>query len=369
MYVPVNRPLLSGNEKKYVLDCLDSNWISSSGKYIELFEKQFADFVGRKYAVSVSNGTVALELALSRFNFKSTDEVIVTNFTIISCLSAIIRSGAKPVIVDVDPVTWNMNIEQVREKINENTKAILAVHIYNYPVELDKLIQICNENNLFLIEDGAEQIGQVYKNKKIGSFGDVSVFSFYANKNITTGEGGMILTDNKSDYEYYRKYKNLAFEKERFVHKGLGYNFRMTNIQAALGLAQLENIDFNLRRKKEIGLKYNNELKSLKDRIYFPTPKMGDINNIYWIFGFTISAEIKLNAKELSELLYKKGIETRPFFCPMSKQPVFKNLFKGNYPVSDYLYEKGLYLPSGIGNTDIEIDYVINALKQILHEF
>lgn len=369
MYVPVNRPLLNGNEKKYVIDCLDSNWISSSGKYIELFEKSFANYVNRKYAISVSNGTVALELALSRYKFKNTDEVIVTNFTIVSCINAIIRAGAKPVVVDVDPNNWNMDISQVKDKINKNTKAILVVHIYNFPVKMDEIEDICNKNDLILIEDGAEQIGQVYKGKKIGSFGDVSTFSFYANKNITTGEGGMIVTDDEESYIYYKKYKNLAFEKDRFIHKGMGFNFRMTNIQAAIGLGQLENISTNLNRKIEIGLKYNKALCGMLDKINFPKPEENGLKNIYWVFGFTISHNIKLNAKQLAERLDKFGIETRPFFYPMNKQPIYKNRFPGEYPFSEYLYEKGLYLPSGVGTTDKEIEFVIKHLKIILDEF
>ena len=253
-FIPVNEPLLDGNEKKYLSECIDTGWISSDGPFVKRFEDEFAFKMGRKYGIAVTNGTSAIDTAVHALQIGKGDEVIVPAFTIISCILQIVRSGAKPVLVDADPFTWNMNVNKIQEKITKKTKAIMVVHIYGLPVDMDPVIKICKKNNLKLIEDSAEQIGQTYNNKPCGSFGDISIVSFYPNKHITTGEGGMILTDNDSIAKRCKELRNLCFQpKKRFIHKKLGWNFRMSNLQAAVGVAQLEQLERFIKKKDGLG--------------------------------------------------------------------------------------------------------------------
>tara|TARA_B100000902_G_scaffold314235_1_gene304932 strand:- start:9437 stop:10546 length:1110 start_codon:yes stop_codon:yes gene_type:complete len=368
--IPVSRPLFIGNEKKYINECVDSTWIGQ-GEFNERFEKSFAEYIGKSYAISVSNGSVALDLCLKGLNLKKGDEVIVTNFTIISCISSIIRCGAEPVLVDIDSSSWNIDTSKIEEKISPKTKAIMAVHIYNLPVNMDKINELCIKHNLILIEDAAEQIGQTYKKKMVGSFGDVSCFSFYSNKNITCGEGGMILTDSKDLYEFYKTNRNLGFGEKRFIHNYLGFNYRMTNMQAAIGLAQLEKIEYLINIRKEIGRYYSNELSSYKEIIYYP-PEIDEFGNenIYWVFAIRINDSINLNFEDVKDRLSKRGIEIRPFFYPLNMQPVFADKFsKEQFPNSINMYDKGFYIPCGNGITMKEAKFVVKELKILLNEF
>lgn len=370
--IPVSRPLFLGNEKKYLNECIDANWIGP-GEFNARFEESFSSYIGKKYAVTVSNGSSALDLALASLRLNKGDEVIVTNFTIISCISSIIRAGAKPVLIDIENKTWNFDINQIEEKITSKTKAIMAVHIYNFPVEMNELEKLSKKYKLKLIEDCAEQIGQNYKKKKIGSYGDISCFSFYSNKNITTGEGGMILTDDVSLYEYCKKEKNLGFSfdsSKRFVHDTLGYNYRMTNMQAAIGLAQLEKIEFLIEKRKEVGRYYSEGLKDYDKLLYYPPESYNDMENIYWVFAIRFSNEINLTFKNVSDKLFKKGVETRPFFLPIHKQPIFNGSLGSDqdFPNSNDLYEKGIYLPCGNGITLDEARTVLKELKVILND-
>lgn len=365
--IPVNTPLLSGNEEKYLLECLQTGWISSEGPFIKQFEEQFSTYIGRKEGIAVSNGSAALDIAVKALGLGAGDEVIMPTFTIISPAQSIIYSGATPVLVDSDPVTWNMDINQVEAKITSKTKAILVVHIYGLPVEMDPVLDLCNKHNLFLIEDAAEMHGQTYRDRKCGTFGDISIFSFYPNKHITTGEGGMILTDNPVLANKCRKYRNLAFEPEgrRFVHEELGWNYRMTNLQAALGVAQLEKIDEHIAKKRKIGKFYLDRLNSLKG-FQLPLPETGFAKNIYWVFGL-LAATQDLCEKTVSSLA-AVGIGTRPFFWCMHEQPVFlqMGLFKNErYPVAERLARCGFYLPSGLGLTEPDLEYVVSHAKQI----
>ncbi|MBK9332890.1 MAG: DegT/DnrJ/EryC1/StrS family aminotransferase [Ignavibacteria bacterium] len=368
-FIPVNEPLLSGNEKKYLNECIDTGWISSEGPFVNEFEKKFAAYCGRKYGVAVCNGTAALEAAMISLDLKKDDEVIMPSFTIISCASAIIRAGGTPVLTDSDPHTWNMNPDEVRKKITSRTKAIMAVHIYGLPVDMDPVLKIADEYGLKVIEDAAELIGQTYKGKMCGSFGNVSTFSFYPNKHITTGEGGMILTDDAVTAEKCRSLRNLCFKPgKRFVHDELGYNFRMTNLQAALGVAQFEQIDNFMEKKKYIGRRYTEELKEI-DCIQIPLEETDYSRNIYWVYGILLKKEAGMNSEEIMKILADRKIGTRPFFYPMHKQPVFKKagLFNNEeYPVSDYLGDYGFYIPSGLGVTDEQINRVSEQLKEIL---
>jgi perosamine synthetase len=367
MFVPVNTPKFSGNEKKYLIDCIDSGWISSEGPYVKKFEENFAKFCDRKYAVAVTNGTIAIDIALRALDLPRGSEVILPSFTIISCIHEIVNSGLKPVFVDSSLETWNMDVNQIEEKITPNTSAIMAVHIYSFPVEMDKVISLAKKYNLKIIEDAAEMHGQTYNGNICGSFGDISTFSFYANKHITTGEGGMILTNNKDYYEKILSLRNLCFTKEkRFYHTHLGTNARMTNIQAALGVAQLENIDAIVKRKREIGQLYNNLLVKNEKFTTLPS-KMPYADNIYWVYGLLLKDSS--NMIKIIDFLNKNGVGNRPFFYPLHKQPVLKE-FNNNLslPNSEILSENGFYIPSGLGITDKEIEYVSQKLNQILNE-
>jgi perosamine synthetase len=366
-FIPVNRPMLNGSEKQYVLAALDSGWISSDGPFVEEFEKKFSRRVNRKFGIAVSSGSAALDIAVKALGIGQDQEVIMPTFTIVSCALAVIRNGAKPVFVDCYQDTWNMNIEEIESKITSRTVAIMPVHIYGLPVDMNPLIKIAEKYNLAIIEDAAEAHGQTYFEKPCGSFGELSTFSFYANKHITTGEGGMIVTDNYELAEKCKKLRNLCFEPEkRFIHFEMGWNYRLTNLQAAVGLAQLENLDDNIIRKKLLGQKYQD---LLADSPFLQTPisqKTG-YDNHYWVFGLILKPDFGKTAKMVMESLNREGIGTRPFFWPMHKQPILNEFFHSSYPVSEMISEFGFYLPSGVGTTDAEIEIVVDRLQKVLN--
>jgi perosamine synthetase len=368
-FIPVNEPLLNGNEKKYLNECIDSGWISSEGPFVELFEKNMAEYVGRKYAIAVSNGTAAIDAVIEAYGFGPGDEIIMPTFTIISCINQIVRSGALPVLIDCDINTWNMDVTQIESKITKNTKAIMIVHIYGLPVDVDPILEIAKKYNLKIIEDAAEMHGQNYKNKPCGSFGDVSIFSFYPNKHITTGEGGMILTDNEELFLKCKSLRNLCFKPEkRFVHESLGWNLRMTNLQAAIGLAQLERIDEFVAKKRKMGQQYNKHFSELTT-VQLPLESISYANNIYWVYGMLIKKSVGITSEEIMKKLSQLGIGCRPFFCPMHQQPILKKMgfFKNEkYPISDLLYKYGFYIPSGMALEDTQIDKVATTVKTLL---
>ena len=367
-FIPVNVPSLSGNERKYLLECIDSGWISSEGPFVEEFEKKFAARMGRKHGIAVSNGTAALDAAVEALGIGPGDEVIVPTFTIISCLNQIVRNGATPVLVDSDPVTWNMDVTQIRDKITERTKAIMAVHTYGLPVDMDPVLEIAAEFNLKVIEDAAEVHGQTYKGRPCGGMGDISTFSFYPNKHITTGEGGMILTDDDQIAEDCRSLRNLCFEpEERFVHRRLGWNMRLTNLQAAIGLAQLEQLDEFISRKRAMGKLYNDFLSDCP-MLQLPLIKTDYAENIYWVFGMLLKNS-RLIAADAAILLIKRNVGTRRFFCPMHLQPVFKarGMFTDErFPVSESLWRNGLYLPMGLGQNLADFECAAQSLLKII---
>lgn len=370
-FIPVNTPLLSGNEKKYLNECIETGWISSEGPFVSRFESEFSKAIGCKYSVSVCNGTAALDVAVAALKIGQGDEVIMPTFTIISCASAIYRAGAIPVLVDCDPYTWNMDVEKIEDLITDRTKAIMAVHIYGLPVDMNPIIYLANKYNLKIIEDAAQAIGQTYFGRQCGSIGDISTFSFYPNKHITTGEGGMVSTNDSSLAVRSASLKNLCFvNSRRFVHDELGWNYRMTNLQAALGVAQLEHLSDHLICKRKIGLKYL-ELLSDIEEIQLPLEKTNYADNLFWIFGILLKDKVAINASEFMVRLAEKGIGTRPFFYPMHRQPVFNN--KGMYlneshPISEKLYERGFYPPSGLSLSDNDVENVVEAIKQVLVE-
>ena len=368
-FIPVNSPLLDRNEKKYLNECIDTGWISSEGQFVNQFEDQFAKRLGRNHAIAVTSGTAALDVAIEALLIGPGDEVILPAFTIISCISQIIRSGAIPVLVDSDPLTWNMNLQQIEEKITERTKAILVVHIFGLPVDLDPILELAKKNDIKIIEDAAEMHGQTYNGNPCGSFGDISTFSFYPNKHITTGEGGMIVTNDAQLAEDCRSLRNLCFQPEkRFVHERFGWNYRMTNIQAALGLAQLERLDEFVERKRIMGKKYTQGLRVLNE-VQLPLEKTDYAENIYWVFGVVLDDSIGFDAEEAMKMLEEKGIGCRPFFCPMNQQPVLRKMgffIDESYPVAERLYKQGFYIPSGVALNSEQINHVTNKLIEVL---
>ena len=367
-FIPVNEPLLDGNEKKYLAECIDAGWISSEGSFVKRFEEEFAARVGRKHGITVTNGTAAIDAAVEALGVGPGDEVILPTFTIISCVLQIVRAGATPVLVDSDPLTWNMDVSQIEEKITPRTKAIMVVHIYGLPVDMDPVIELCGRYRLKLIEDAAEMIGQTYRGKPCGSFGDISTVSFYPNKHITTGEGGMVLTEDDDLAEQCRELRNLCFKSgKRFVHERLGWNLRMTNLQAALGVAQLERIDEFLEKKRWIGQRYNELLADLP-RVQLPLAETEYAENIYWVYGLILDDSIEFGAEEAISRLAKLGVGCRPFFYPMHQQPVLREmgLFEGeSYPGAERMYQRGFYIPSGLALTKEQINKVAGALWKV----
>jgi perosamine synthetase len=367
--IPVNTPSFKGREAEYLAECIESGWVSSEGPFVRRFEKAFAAKVSRADGVAVANGTCALDVAVKALRIGEGDEVIIPTFTIISCAAAVVRAGATPVVVDCDPVTWNMTAEAVEQRITPRTKAIMVVHIYGLPVDMDPIIDLARRHGLKIIEDAAEMHGQTYKGKPCGSFGDISIFSFYPNKHVTTGEGGMVLSDDPELLERSRSLRNLCFiEEQRFVHHELGWNYRMSNLQAALGLAQVEQLDDVVSRKRAIGAAYEERLGDLD--CFDRAPRSTNYaENIYWVFGLVVRPGAKKNRSDIVSALSSRKIGTRPFFWPMHRQPVFEKmgLFAGeHHPVSEYIGANGFYLPSGLGLSDADIDEVANAVREIV---
>lgn len=367
-FIPVNEPIIGQREKDLVMECLNTGWISSEGPFVSQFEESFSKFVNRKHGIACSNGSSALDIAITALGIGPGDEVILPTFTIISCASSIIRAGALPVVVDADEKTFNMDTDQLESLINEKTTAIMMVHIYSHPVDVDKVIEIAKKYKLAVIEDSAELIGAEYKGKKCGSFGDVSTFSFYPNKHITTGEGGMVVTNDDSLAEKCKSLRNLCFQKDkRFIHEELGWNYRMTNLQAALGLGQLERINQTITKKRKIGRTYTKYLDGIPN-LKLPLEKTEFSENIYWVYGILVEEGFG-DAQKIIKQLSQRGIGTRPFFYPIHKQPIllkrgyFKNINKPFF--AEKLYQQGFYIPSGVALREEDIIKVVEEIKQI----
>ena len=365
---PVSVPHISKKDINFVNKTLIKGWISSNGPEVIKFEKNFSKYVDRKYSVAVSSGTAALEIAVKALGIKKNDEVLIPNFTIISNALAVLRQYAKPVLIDCNLDDWNIIISDIEKKITNKTKAIIVTHIYSFPNDMDKILKICKRRKIFIIEDAAEVLGLNYKNKRCGSFGDISTFSFYANKQVTTGEGGMISVNSLQLYKKCCSLRNLCFGRSnRFDHDDLGWNYRMTNIQAALGLSQLKNIKYIVNKKMNIGRCYFQKLKNNKNLQILP-PSNLFAKNIYWVVGIVIKKK-KIIASKLTKKLAKYGIQTRPFFWPMHEQHIFKKMkiFKNKkFPNSSYLARYGLYLPSYYKLRIKDIDYISSAVNKIL---
>lgn len=363
-FIPVCEPTLRGKELEYVTEAINSGWISSAGKFITDFEEKFSRYCGVRYGISCSNGTKAIHLALLAIGIKAGDEVIIPSFTMIGSCNPIVQIGAKPVFVDSELKTWNMDVAQIEEKITPKTKAIMVVHIYGHPVDMDAVMKIARKHNLIVIEDAAEAHGAEYKGKKAGSLADIACFSFYANKIITTGEGGMVITNNEKWAERARKLRNHFFGEPRFLHQEVGYNYRLTNLQAAIGLAQMEKINELVESRRKNAYLYNALLSGIPG-ITLP-PEEPWAKNVFWMYGVTVDTPFPLSMPELRKKLEEKGIETRTFFIGMHKQPAYAHLGKqGDFPNTEYLEKNGFYLPSSSHLTEEQIRFIAKSIKEI----
>ena len=358
MNIPVYKPKLASKTKEYVNDCIDSSWISSKGKYVSKFETEFSKFLNISHSCSVTNGTVALHLALASLGLSHNDEVITPSLTYIATVNAINYVGAKPVLVDSDIKTWNIDIPSVERKITKKTKAILAVHLYGNPCNMSKLLELCKRHNLFLIEDSAEAFGSKYQGRYVGTFGDVSTFSFYGNKTLTTGEGGMVVTNNDTLNEKVSYLRNQALSSEKeYWYEEVGYNYRMTNICAAIGLAQLEEADTILSKKSQMAIWYKEGLKSTP--LTFQASEKNCFNSTWMVSVLTQDNQTR---DALRSFLRERSIETRPFFNPAHKMPVYYS--EDHLPNSETLSKRGLNLPSYPDLSEEEVAGVCNSIKE-----
>ena len=367
--IPVCEPAFFGKEKEYVQECMDTNWISSLGRFVPLFEKAFSGFIGTKHGIACSNGTSALYLAYASLGIGPGDEVIIPNLSNIASANSVILSGAKPVLVDIEEPSMGIDASKIEEKITSKTKAILVVHLYGHPCDMDAILEITKKHNLLLVEDCAEAHGASYKGKKVGSFGDASAWSFYSNKILMTGEGGMVLTNSADVEKEARLIRDLGFTEPRFHHSVLGFNYRMTNIQAAIGYAQVECVDAILAKKKA--------LKALYDGLLADVPGIrvqgaADwAEPVLWMYVIFLEDSFGMTPKELMGVLKEKGIDSRPLFFPFHRQPLYTEggddrypNCEGDFPVSDKVSETGLYLPSGINLTEEQVTTIVDALKE-----
>ena len=358
--IPVYQPSLVGNEKKYVNECLDSTWISSKGKFVSQFEDEFADYIKVGNATSVSNGTVALHLALDTLGITSGDEVIVPTLTYIASVNAIALAGATPVFVDVMQDSWNIDFNQIESKVTLKTKAVMIVHLYGLPCEMDEIVRICKENNLYLIEDAAEAFGSKYRGNHVGTFGDISTFSFFGNKTITTGEGGMVVSNDRNliSRASYLKSQSVSSTRE-YWHDEIGYNYRMTNICAAIGLAQLEKADETISKKRQLADWYKEDLAGLDVDFQLDD---STVFNSFWMVSILLKTEELRN--KIRESLKANGIETRPLFYPAHTMPRFKS--NESFPVSESLSKRGMNLPSYPELSRSDITFICSEIKKAL---
>lgn len=368
-FIPVCEPTMMGNEIKYVTDAVSSGWISSSGSYVNAFEKVFADYCGMKYGVAVCNGTVALHLALAALGISKGDEVIIPSFTMIATAYAVCYVGATPVFVDSDKDTWNIDVSKIEKKITKKTKAIIPVHIYGNPCNMGEIERIAEKYNLYIVEDAAEAHGAEYKGRKVGSFSSIGCFSFFANKNITTGEGGMVVTDDPTLYDRCKYFKNMCFPvngPRNYSHDNIGFNYRMSNIHAAIGLAQMEKADVYREMRRNNALIYKNELSECPG-IRFQVDEKDSLN-VHWMNTIVIDPiEYGHTKDELIVQLKSHGIDTRLLFVGMAKQKALIEYgcdCSGGYPVTDWLSNNGFYLPSASSLKKEDIKMICSVIKE-----
>jgi len=358
-FIPISKPFLGLEERELLLDAYDSGWISSKGKYVTEFEQKYSQFLNVKYGVSVSNGTAALHLALSSLGIGPGDKVVVPTFSFISTANVIRYTGAEPVFIDSDPKYWCMDPNKIEEKIDKNTKAIMPVHIYGHPCDMEKILELSEKYNLYVIEDAAEAHGAQYKNKYVGTFGIISCFSFYGNKIITTGEGGMCTTNNSELYDKMKILRDHGMNpQKKYYHDFIGYNYRMTNLQAAIGVAQLKKINKIIDRKREIARIYDqffDEIKNIDVQHEMPWAK-----SVYWLYSILVEK----NKNKIIKKLFENKIESRPFFYPLNLQPPYRTITK--YSVAEKISKKGINLPSYYDLTEEDIKFICRIIKTSL---
>lgn len=361
--IPVCEPKLGTKELENVIDAVKTNWISSKGKYINEFEERFSKYCGAKHGIACSNGTVAIHLALASLGIKAGDEVIIPTFTMIATVNPVTYTGAKPVLVDSEPKTWNIDSSKIEKKITPKTKAIMVMHTYGHPCDMDPIREIAEKHDLYLLEDAAEAHGAEYKGKKVGALGDAGCFSFYANKILTTGEGGMVVTNDDKIAEMARLLRDQAFEKKRFLHRYVGFNYRMTNLQAAVGAGQMDLIDESVATRRKNAMLYNSLLKDVKG-ITLP-PEEPWAKNVYWMYTVLVEDSYGMSRDDLMVCLKEKGIDSRSAFYPVHIQPVYAKQYEGEkYPVAEDLGRKGINLPSGNTLTDEQIKFVVDTIAR-----
>lgn len=363
--IPICEPQLYGNEWAYLKECLDTNWISSKGRFIDEFERKFAAYCGVQYGVTTTSGTTALHLALATLGVGPGDEVIIPTMTIISCANAVTYTGAKIVLADSEAATWNIDPESIREKITPRTKAIMVVHTYGHPCDMDAIRTIADGHGIPVVEDAAEAHGAEYKGRRTGSLGDIAAFSFYSNKIITTGEGGMVVTNNPTYYERAGRLKDLAFEKDRrFWHTEVGFNYRMTNLQAAIGLAQLEHIEESVACRRRNARWYEHYLAGVPGLTL--APEVPWAKNTYWYYSVLIEDDFGVSRDEVIRQLREQGIDSRTFFYPIHQQPVYRSRFLGeSLPIAESLSRRGINLPSSNVLTENQISYIAETIGAI----
>ncbi|MHC4618044.1 MAG: DegT/DnrJ/EryC1/StrS family aminotransferase [Planctomycetota bacterium] len=365
-FIPVASPALIGNEKKYVLDCLDTTWVSSNGAYIARFESAFSDFCGVAHALSCSNGTVALHLALLALGIGPGDEVIVPTMTYVASANAVTYCGAKPVFVDSETRTWNMDPEAIESCITPQTKAIIVVHLYGHPADMDPILEIAKRYSLNVVEDAAEAHGATYKGRTVGSLGHVSTFSFYGNKLITTGEGGMVCTNDESLARRIKQLKGQGQDPERrYWFPIVGYNYRMTNIQAAIGLAQVERIEWHIARRREVASWYRRYLEDVPGVQFSPQAQWAE--SVFWLSCVVLESS-EVDRDEVMRRMLDRGIDTRPFFYPMHTLPPYRTTGTGSYPVAEWLADNGVNLPSSALLTESQVRRVAETLVWALEQ-
>lgn len=364
--IPVNEPVITAAAKRYVADAMESGWVSSAGSYIDRFESAFATYLGRKHAVSTTNGTSALHLALAALGVSRGDEVIVPDFTMVACIDAILYCGAIPVLCDIDPQTFTIDPKEIERKITKKTKVIMPVHIYGHPADMDPILALGKSHGIAILEDSAEAHGAKYHGTHCGAMGTVAAFSFYGNKIITTGEGGMVVTDDDALAVRLRTLKDLAHSpKRRFWHEEMGFNYRMTNLQAALGLGQLESIDTFLHRKRTMAQKYTEGLRGIAG-LQTPITKE-HCENVFWMYAIVLDDSFPLSRDAFRIAMKERGIDTRDFFYPLHQMPLAAPFVKKgeSFPVADSVALRGCYLPSGLAITDAQIDTVVDAVRAL----
>jgi len=365
--IPVAEPSLGEEELDNVIRAVKSGWISSKGAYIEEFEKSFARYCGAGYGVATANGTVALHLALAALGIGKGDEVIVPTLTFVATANAVTYCNAKPVFVDSHPEYWCMDPEKIEEKITKNTKAIIPVHLYGHPCDMDWIMDIAEDRGLYVVEDCAEAHGAEYKGKKVGGFGDVACFSFYANKIITTGEGGMCVTCDEELAEKMRLLRDHGMSRERkYWHEVVGFNYRMTNLQAAVGVAQLKKLDHFIARKREIAKKYAEDLQELAENgLLTLHPEMSWAKCVYWMYSILVDADVRDN---LMKFLEGNGVETRPFFVPLHKMPMYAERSSSDFSVAEDLSCRGINLPSSVSIGLVQQDYICSLVEEFFQK-